>query len=332
MPFLPPMHDPSHVLSFVVSDISTPQRLDTLLVALLARSGVPASRSSIQHWIAHGRVLVDGRPARAAARVRTGCTLSVSPEPPPPSDAVADPSVSVCVMFEDEHLIVIDKPAGLVVHPARGHATGTLVNGLLARGSFDIAPTDARDPQGKQRPGIVHRLDKDTSGVMVVARTEQAREGLKTLFATHTLDREYRAVVVGLARDATYDTQYGRHPTQRLRFTSNSGPRRAVTHVQVLQSLGTGRASYVACRLETGRTHQIRVHLAERSRTPVLGDSLYGGRVRDPQIAAIASELGRQWLHAVLLGFRHPVSGKPMKFESPLPTDLEEALRRLRAL
>ncbi|MBI5536367.1 MAG: RluA family pseudouridine synthase [Deltaproteobacteria bacterium] len=317
---------------FTVAPGDPVQRLDTLVVALLAREGASASRSSVQQWIEHGRVLIDGQPAaRTGARVRAGAVLSVQPEAPPLTEAVADASVLLSVMYEDDDLIVIDKPAGLVVHPARGHATGTLVNGLLARGSFDQAPIDDRDPEGKRRPGIVHRLDKDTSGVLVVARTVQAREGLKALFARHDIDREYKAVVVGQARDGTYDTMIGRHPTDRLKFTTRTSGegRRAVTHVRVLERLQSG-TTLVACRLETGRTHQIRVHLCEWGGTPVLGDALYGTRPRDPFVAAVAKQLGRQWLHAALLGFKHPVTGKAMCFESPLPAELEASLQKLR--
>ena len=308
------------------------QRLDTLLVALLAREGLSASRSLVQQWIEHGRVTIDGRAAsRTSSRVRTGASITVQPERQAPTEAIPDPSVQLVVIYEDDHLMVIDKPAWLVMHPARGHATGTLVNGLLARGSFDEAPVDERDPQGKRRPGIVHRLDKDTSGVLVVARTAQAREGLKALFSKHDIDREYRAVVVGSARDASYDTMIGRHPTERLKFTTRTGGdgRRAVTHVRVLERLRSN-TTYVACRLETGRTHQIRVHLCECGGTPVLGDALYGSRCRDPFVTGVAKALGRQWLHAVLLGFRHPITGKAMRFESPLPDELQAALSKLR--
>ena len=307
-------------------------RLDVLVVSLVGRLGYKVSRAAVQQWIAHGRVSINGQSLRPSARVRPGSKICVDPEPPPPSEAVADPSVDVHVIYEDDSVIVIDKPAGLVVHPARGHMAGTLVNGLLARGSFDLAPADGRDPAGKQRPGIVHRLDKDTSGVMVVARTSAAREALKDLFAQHDIEREYRAVVVGRARDASFDTPFGRDPTDRLRFTSRAGPRRARTQVRVLEQLAGGRAGLVACTLDTGRTHQIRVHLALEAHTPVLGDRLYGGRIRDPQLAAIARSLGRQWLHAIVLGFRHPVTKTLMRFESPLTAELIAALEALRRL
>lgn len=318
----------------VVTQTDPAERLDTLVVALLARTGQQVSRSTVRRWIVRERVLVDGVATKPAARVRVGSTVAIRPEPPPPSEAAADPSVIVRVLFEDEHLLAVDKPAGLVVHPARGHWVGTLVGGLLARDTFVVPPIDDMNPDSRQRPGIVHRLDKDTSGVMVVARTTQAREALRALFAQHTIEREYLAVVVGRARNATYDTRFGRHPRNRLRFSTRiSGEgKRAITHVQVVESLARGLATLVTCRLETGRTHQIRVHLSECGETPLLGDRLYGTRPRDIRLAAIGKDLGRQWLHAAVLGLRHPVTGQTLRFESPLPPDLAQALEQLRRI
>jgi 23S rRNA pseudouridine1911/1915/1917 synthase len=317
-----------------VEDADPRQRLDTLLVALLARAGACVSRSEVRRWVETGRVLVDGEAPKTGARVRAGARVRVEPAAPSAVAPFADPPVTLSVLFEDDHLVVIDKPAGLVVHPARGHASGTLVDGLLARGTFAGMGEPASRPDAAARPGIVHRLDKDTSGVMVVARTALARERLRVLFSRHAIEREYRAVVVGRGSDATYATLHGRHPTDRKRFTTRTrgAGRTAVTHVRVLERLAGGRAALVACRLETGRTHQIRVHLAECGRTPVLGDRVYGTRVRDPQLGAIGAALGRQWLHAATLGFDHPVSGQPVRFESPVPSELAEALEQLRSL
>ncbi len=300
------------------------------MVKLLARAGESASRAEVQRWIEHGRVLVDGEIGRVAAKVAEGARVEVRPEPPEASSAVPDASVIFRVVHEDAHLIVVDKPAGLVVHPARGHATGTLVNGLLARGGFDRAPIDARDPAGHLRPGIVHRIDKGTSGLLVVAKDASTREALKALFAKHEIEREYVAVVVGRAAGATISTLYGRHRSDRLRFTSltDSG-KVAVTHVSVVEPLGP--ATLVACRLETGRTHQIRVHLAERGGTPILGDPLYGRVPQDPTLRAAAAALGRQALHARVLGFVHPATGRPVRWESPLPDDLARCLEACRA-
>ena len=302
------------------------ERLDTLVVALLARAGRVESRATVQRWITHGRILVDGRPARAGSAITAGARIEVSPEPPPATTAEPDASIHLTVVFEDAHLLVVDKPAGLVVHPSRGHESGTLVNALLARGGFERASADPRDPAGHLRPGIVHRLDKGTSGLLVVAKDEPTREALKALFARHDIEREYVALVVGTGRDATYDTLHGRHPTERKRFTSRlDAGRRAITHVRVLEQLG--EASLVACRLETGRTHQIRVHLAECAGTPVLGDPLYGRAPRDPTLRALGEALGRQALHARVLGFIHPVTGKPVRWTSALPDDMERCLR-----
>ncbi len=304
-------------------------RLDILVVALLARAGRVESRATVQRWILHGRVLLDTRPARASTPVSPGARVEVSPEPPPATTAEPDASIQLSVVYEDAHLLVIDKPAGLVVHPARGHESGTLVNALLARGGFERASADPRDPAGHLRPGIVHRLDKGTSGLLVVARDGPTREALKALFARHDIEREYVAIVVGAARDATYDTLHGRHPTDRKRFTSRLDEgRRAVTHVRVLERLGG--ASLVACRLETGRTHQIRVHLAERAGTPILGDPVYGRAPRDPALRALGEALGRQALHARVLGFVHPATGEPVRWTSALPADMERCLRALR--
>ena len=320
-------------LHFVVQPGDPVLRLDLLVVSLLARNGIQVSRNVVRLWIAHQRVSIDGHSAKASSRAAVGTRVSVHPEAPPPSDAQPDASIPVQVLHQDEHLIVIDKPAGLVVHPARGHESGTLVNGLLAHASFDEDAVDNADPEGMRRPGIVHRLDKDTSGVLVVARTARAREGLKALFAKHDIDREYRAVVVGNAVSATYDTPFGRHPTDRLRFSTKARApfRRAVTHVRVVETLAGGRATMLACTLETGRTHQIRVHLSECGKTPVLGDALYGGRLRDVLLARLAGELGRHFLHAAVLGFVHPCTGQRLRFESPLPPELQRALAELRA-
>lgn len=318
-------------LRFEITSAHPRDRLDKLVVELLEQAGAPASRAAVQRWIDAGRVLVSGKPSRSSAAVPTGALVEINPEPPEPSAAEPDPSIQLNVVFEDPHLLVIDKPAGLVVHPARGHAAGTLVNALLARGGFERPAADPRDPAGHLRPGIVHRLDKGTSGLLVVAKNERTRETLKNLFAAHTIDREYEAIVIGAAVTATYATLHGRHPQDRLRFTSFvTEGRRAVTHVELKERIGP--ASRVVCRLETGRTHQIRVHLAERAKTPILADPLYGRPPKNPALARIAEELGRQALHARVLGFVHPITRQTMRWESPLPKDITRALDELRAL
>jgi len=299
---------------------------------VLARLCEGVSRAAIQRWIEEGRVRVNGQPCRPRDHVGAGSVLTVEPGPAPLSQAAPDASVRFSVLFEDDALLVIDKPAGLVVHPARGHHEGTLVNGLLARESFR-ATADERDPLGALRPGIVHRIDKDTSGVLVVAKTDIAREGLKAQLGAHSVERRYQALTVGVPKPGALTSLHGRDPRSRLRFTTHvQEGRRAITHVNVLETLASGRAALVECQLETGRTHQIRVHLLELARTPLLADQLYKLGKPPPELEAIAQTLGRQALHARVLGFDHPVSGEALRFESPLPVDMQRALEALRSL
>lgn len=321
----------SEVLRFEALPALRRDRLDRLVVRLLASVGHVTSRAAVQRWIDHGRVLVDGQVVRASSAVPAGAWVEVRPEAPEPTTALPDATIELRIAYEDEHLLVVDKQAGLVVHPARGHASGTLVNALLGRGGFERAGADESDPVGHLRPGIVHRLDKDTSGLLVVAKDALTREALKALFARHAIEREYVAIVVGTAVDATYSTLHGRHPTDRLRFTTRgTAGKHAVTHVRVVERLGD--ATLVACTLETGRTHQIRVHLAEQGKTPVLADALYGRPPKNAALRAVAEELGRQALHARVLGFVHPVTGLAVRWESPMPADMARAVERLRAL
>jgi 23S rRNA pseudouridine1911/1915/1917 synthase len=237
------------------------------------------------------------------------------------------------VLYEDEDLMVIDKPAGLVVHPARGHASGTLVNGLLARAAFRDLSADPDDPAGLLRPGIVHRIDKDTSGVLVIAKNDVTREGLKAQLAAHTVERRYRALTIGVPRATTIRTHYGRDPRSRIRFSSRVAQgKSAVTHLSVIETFASKLAALVECRLETGRTHQIRVHLLEQAKTPLLADSVYRAASTPIELQAAAAAIGRQALHAAVLGFEHPRSGRPLRFESPVPEDFECALSALRSL
>jgi 23S rRNA pseudouridine1911/1915/1917 synthase len=307
-------------------------RLDRFVVEALAREGTTVSRAELQRWIEHGRVTVAGRARKASEKVREGDVVEVVPEEPARSSAEPDARVPFEVLHVDDAIVVVNKPPGVVVHPARGHEGGTLVNGLLALGLFDASALegDERDERGYLRPGIVHRLDKGTSGVLVVARTGEAREKLKAQFHAHSMGREYVGLCAGGVESRTIATLHGRHPTDRLRFTSRvTTGKRAVTHVRALERLG--HATYVACTLETGRTHQIRVHLAE-SGTPILGDPLYGRPSRDPAVRAVAAALGHQALHARLLAFVHPTSGARVSFEAPPPEDFARALDELRAI
>lgn len=325
--------DPKESHRFVVAQGDDRERLDRLIVSLMSRAGVTVSRASVQRWISSERVTIDGQLARASESVRPGAVVLVHPLPTEAPTAAPDPSVPFEVLFEDSHLLVLDKPAGIVVHPARGHARGTLVNGLLARGSFDRAGFDEDDPLGKVRPGIVHRLDKGTSGILVVAKDEATREGLKAQFSAHSIERVYQALVLGDAKDAVYESLHGRHPTDRLKFTTRvQRGKRALTRVRVIQRFAEGRASLVECRLETGRTHQIRVHLAELSKTPVFGDPLYARPPRDPQLRALSDALGHQALHARVLGFEHPITKERMRFECEPPRDFQKVLRALEAM
>ncbi len=292
------------------------ERLDRILGA----RDLGLSRSALQRLIGNGRVELDGETVRASARPKQGARVVVRPAPAPPT-AVVPQDIPIDWLHRDAHLGILHKPAGMVVHPAPGHPDGTLANAL--RFHF------AGDADGDvDRPGIVHRLDMDTSGVMVVARSERAREGLVAAFAAHDIEREYVAIALGYPDErVTLDTLHGRHPHDRKRFSTRvDRGKRAVTHVEVVRRLHA--SALVRCRLETGRTHQIRVHLAEHGH-PVLADPLYGRASRDPRVKQAGAELGRQALHARLLGFEHPVTGERMRFEADPPDDFERALRVL---
>ena len=323
------MHE---ALTFEVRASEAGQRVDAFVTTRLREAGHTCTRSDVQRWIVEQRVLVDDRVVAKKIKLEPGDVVVVRPGAPPLSDAEPDPGVTFDVVFEDEHLLVIDKPAGLVVHPARGHRTGTLVNGLLARPGFSALSADPRDPDGHVRPGIVHRLDKDTSGLLVVAKTPAAREGLKGLFAEHDIERSYLAVAIGTVRTARYDTPHGRHPKSRKRFTTELDPtrkgvRRARTDVAPLRVVGP--CTLVRCTLFTGRTHQIRVHMTECAKAPILGDTLYKRHVADERVAEIGRALGRQALHAAVLGFVHPITGETLRWESDLPADITDALTSL---
>jgi 23S rRNA pseudouridine1911/1915/1917 synthase len=288
-----------------------------------------ASRAAVQRWIDEAKVSVDGRLARAKETLKVGQRVTFEAGAPPTSTAEPDARVVIDVVWEDEHLLVLNKPAGLVVHPARGHRDGTLVNGLLARSGATVS-ADERDPQGALRPGIVHRIDKDTSGLLVVAKNDVAREGLKAQFASHDIERMYWAATVGRPSRTRIDTFYGRHPTNRFKFTSRlTSGRKAITNVELVEQFDG--ASIVHCRLETGRTHQIRVHLSEQANAPLLGDKLYGKSTLPAALAPVVAGLERQALHAAVLGFRHPISKETLRFEVPLPDDLDALRARLRA-
>lgn len=287
------------------------RRLDVVIAGRLPS----LSRTRIAQLASGGRVRVDGRPRKPAFRVRRGQAVEVAVPAPVPS-GVRPEALSIEVVLEDADLVVVNKPAGMTVHPAPGHPSGTLVNALLAR------VRDLSGIGGELRPGVVHRLDKDTSGLLVVAKTDAAHRALASQFKAHTARRTYLAVVRGRVRrdDGTVAAPLGRHPVRRLRIAVVARGRQAVTHYTVLERYRD--ATLLACRLETGRTHQIRVHLAHIGH-PVLGDPVYG-RARAPEMA-------RQALHAARLEFVHPRTGRPVVCTAPVPPDLAQLLARLRS-
>lgn len=309
------------------------ERLDRVLARRLAAEVPELSRTRIQRLVTEGQVSIGGRVVGdAAGRVNAGEVYTVVVPPPEPAEPVPE-NLPLNVAYEDAHLIVIDKPAGLVVHPAPGHASGTLVNALLHHCGDSLSGIG-----GVRRPGIVHRIDKDTSGLLVVAKSDAAHKGLAAQFADHgrtgPLERAYLAFIWGVPEPrGTVDAPIDRHSTHRQKMAVRPQGRQAITHWQVLETFsgkgGADVASLVECRLETGRTHQIRVHMAHVGH-PLLGDEVYGQGFRTkisllPDAArACLSTLGRQALHAARLGFAHPVTGEVLSFESPLPQDLAE--------
>jgi 23S rRNA pseudouridine1911/1915/1917 synthase len=328
---------PSGLQVFHVDAAGAGERLDRFLAHAAVARRVALSRTRLKALIEAGEVKVDGALERdPSTRLLEGARIEF--EAPPAEDSpLAGEDLPLKVVFEDEHLIVIDKPAGLVVHPAPGHSAGTLVNALIRHCGESLSGVG-----GIRRPGIVHRLDKDTSGLLVAAKTDAAHQGLAELFADHgrtgSLEREYLALVWG-AFDATagkVTAAIGRHPHHRekMAVADPARGRHALTHWRLKETLGA--ASLVACRLETGRTHQIRVHMASIGH-PLLGDSVYGGgfKTKAARLSAAArtalADLGRQALHASILGFEHPITGRRLRFESPLTEDLSNLIRELRA-
>jgi 23S rRNA pseudouridine1911/1915/1917 synthase len=284
------------------------------------------SRARVQRLLDDGCVLVDGRPAKASARLRGNERISLTLPDPEPS-GVAPQDLPLTVLHEDRDLLVLDKRAGMVVHPARGTPHSTVVNALLYRMGGG-AP-------GGERPGLVHRLDKDTSGCLVVARTEAALADLQAQFQAREVEKVYLALVHGrLPDEGRLETPYGRHPRDRKRFTGRQGSRRALTEWRVQERFGD-RATLAEVILHTGRTHQIRVHLSEAGH-PVVADAAYGGTRREARLPTgdplkvAAASVGRQALHAWRLAFRHPRTGKLKRFEAPLPPDLAAAIEILR--
>lgn len=305
---------------FVVASAAVGQRLDLFLAEQVGS----VSRSQLARQIGQAAVTVNGEAGVPSRKLRVGDVVSWKP-PVVVATEIAAEDLPLTVVHEDRWLVVIDKPAGLVVHPAPGHEAGTLVNALLAH------CRDLRGIGGELRPGIVHRIDKDTSGLLVVAKDDETMIALGAAFKAHTIERVYDALVVGKppGTDGRIDTLYGRDPRERKKFSSHVRTgKRAVTNWRVVERFAG--AARIEARLETGRTHQVRVHLTALG-CALLGDRTYGNPPRDVQLRAIGETLGRQALHARLLGFVHPATGERLTFASELPPDMQVALAALRA-
>ena len=305
-------------LTFRVPPEAHGERVDVYLAQF---TPVGPSRAYVQRLIARGLVQINGRPTKAAYRVAEGDEVWVGVPPPEQPADLKPEAIPLDIVYEDDHIVVVNKPRGMPVHPGVGNPTGTLVNALLAR------YPSLSGVAGVMRPGIVHRLDKDTTGLLVVAKTNDAHLGLTRQLKERTIQRIYWAIVRGQpgADEGLIDAPIGRHPTDRLRMAVVAGGRSAVTRFRVLERFGD--YSLLQVKLETGRTHQIRVHMAYIGH-PIAGDPVYGaGRGSKAR-----GELGlaAQALHARELAFAHPVTGEPMHFTAPLPKDMEQALERLR--
>ena len=314
-------------------EITVPERKSKERIdAFLSRELAQISRSKIQQLIRESRVTVNGLSVKANTPVRPNDIIRVTVPKPPPADALPE-NIPLKIVFEDDYLLVVNKPAGMVVHPACGHFTGTLVNALLGHSG------QLSRENGSDRPGIVHRLDKDTSGLLVVAKNDAVHEALALQFSEKSAEREYRAIVWGRPPRAagTVETLLSRSVRDRRKIVVASTGKSAVTHYRLLEPFAF--LSHLSVRLETGRTHQIRVHMAHVGH-PVFGDPVYGGRTR-PLAAlnrndqTLANELlaliSRQALHAKTLGFVHPVLKQKMLFDSELPDDFLNVLEKLRA-
>lgn len=300
---------------WVVPKLIKPERIDRFLIL----QGVHKSRTYLQRLIQGGEVKVNDEVTKPSYLVREGDRIQVRVPAPVPLD-IAPEAIPVEVLYEDQYLIVINKPAGLVVHPAPGHYTGTLVNALLHHCK------DLSGIGGRERPGIVHRLDKGTTGVLLVAKTDDAHRDLSGQFADHSITRRYQALVLGRLKKGKIqvDLAIGRDTKDRKKVSARTTrPKRASTWIYTIRRFPL--ATWVEARPETGRTHQIRVHLASMG-YPILGDQVYGGR----RVAIFNGiPILRPMLHAQLLGFRHPATHKMLHFEAPLPKDMKKLTKSL---
>ena len=272
------------------------------------------TRSYLQKLLKDGSVQMNGKPVKASTKTAVGAVIALTiPEPEEPE--ILPENIPLDILYEDSDVILINKPKNMVVHPAAGHYTGTLVNALMYHCRGDLSGIN-----GVLRPGIVHRIDKDTTGVLIVCKNDRAHNALAEQLKEHSITRKYRAIVCGNLKEdeGTVDAPLGRHPQDRKKMAIvRSGGKRAVTHYRVLERFGND--TYIECQLETGRTHQIRVHMASLGH-PLLGDEIYG-RAKSP------FKLEGQTLHAMVLGFIHPTTGEYMEFEAPLPEYFEKLLK-----
>ncbi|MCP4448703.1 MAG: RluA family pseudouridine synthase [Myxococcales bacterium] len=294
-------------------------RVDHFLVS----SDLELSRSQIKRLIDDRMVTLGGKAVKTSTKLKPGDEVVVGQQPPVEARALAQ-DIPLTVLHEDEHLIVVDKVAGMVVHPAPGHADNTLVNALLGHCK------DLSGIGGELRPGIVHRIDQDTSGILVASKDDHTHQALSDGFKNKRHRREYVAISSPgpKASKGTLDTFYGRHPVHRKKSSSKlERGKRAVTHFEVRKRFGEG-AALLCLRLETGRTHQIRVHCADAG-FALLGDAMYGRLPRAEPLRSLAKDLGRQALHAAHLAFVHPLTGKELSFSSPLPDDMQRVLDAL---
>ena len=306
----------------ITGAIAAGGRLDK---ALAQASGL--SRARVQALIGDGRVEIDSAPASSSsAKVAAGAAFRITV--PQATDPVAQPqAITLDIVFEDDHLVIVNKPAGMVVHPAAGHADGTLVNALLHHCKGSLSGIG-----GVARPGIVHRIDKDTSGLLVVAKSDAAHEGLAAQFAEHSVHRRYLAVCGGYPNPAagTVDARLGRSDANRKKMSvldkNSSRGKHAITHYKTLNRLAS--SALIECRLETGRTHQVRVHCASIGHA-LIGDQLYGRTPKPLKDMVSQLRFARQALHAAELGFTHPISGQNLRFEAQLPADMRELIDEL---
>ncbi|HKT36427.1 MAG TPA: RluA family pseudouridine synthase [Nitrospira sp.] len=306
------------ITEFVVTAGEQPKRLDVFLV----NRERDMSRSRLQRLIELGRIRINDQVVRPSQKIKPGDKITMDVPKPEPLELLGE-AIPLEVLFEDDHLLVLNKPPGIVVHPAPGNWTGTLVNALLHY--FQVSGGTVSSVGGKERPGLVHRLDKDTSGVMVIAKTDQAHRHLCGQFKQHTITRVYEALVWGIPKKGhgLIELAIGRDVKERKKFSARtSKPRDAVTEYTVCRRFGKASA-HLLLYPRTGRTHQLRVHLASLGH-PILGDHTYGGR----KVSSVNGvELPRVMLHARTLGFRHPVTGEFSEYERPVPADMDHVMR-----